>query len=54
MPRRTCSQVFAIDHANQLVNWILTGVIVLVALIVLAQAGAQNLSLTNERIQEEA
>ena len=50
----TWSQVFAIDHANQLVNWILTGVIVLVAVLVLAQAGAQNLSRTNERIQEEA
>ncbi len=49
----TWSQVFAIDHANQLVNWILTGVIVLVAVIVLAKAGAQNLSRTNERIQEE-
>jgi len=50
----TWSQVFAIDHANQLVNWILTGVIVLVAVIVLAQAGAQNLSRANERIQEAA
>ena len=50
----TWSQVFAIDHANQLVNWILTGVIVLVAVLVLAQAGAQNLSRTNMRIQEEA
>jgi len=50
----TWSQVFAIDHANQLVNWILTGVIVLVAVIVLAQAGAQNLSHTNKRVQEEA
>jgi len=48
----TWSQVFAIDHANQLVNWILTGVLVLTALIVLSTNGAENLSRSQLRVQE--
>jgi membrane protease YdiL (CAAX protease family) len=48
----TWSQVFAIDHANQPVNWILTGMIVITAMVVLALTGSENLSRSAERIQE--
>jgi membrane protease YdiL (CAAX protease family) len=48
----TWTQVFSIDHANQTVNWILTAVMVLVAIVVVLAAGAENLSKTRIRIQE--
>jgi membrane protease YdiL (CAAX protease family) len=48
----TWTQVFSIDHANQTVNWILTGLMVLVALVVVLAAGAENLSRTRVRIEE--
>jgi membrane protease YdiL (CAAX protease family) len=48
----TWTQVFSIDHANQTVNWILTAVMVLVAVVVVLAAGAENLSKTRIRIQE--
>ena len=48
----TWSQVFSIDHANSLVGWILAGLLVLVAVIVVIYAGAENLSRSNRRIQE--
>ena len=48
----TWSQVFSIDHANQLVNWILAGVIVAVAILVVFVTGTDNLSRTRVRIQE--
>lgn len=48
----TWSQVFSIDHANPLVGWILTGLLVLMAMIVVAITGARNLSRKESRIQE--
>jgi uncharacterized protein len=48
----TWSQVFSIDHANPLVGWILTGLLVLMAMIVVAITGAENLSRKIKRIQE--
>jgi membrane protease YdiL (CAAX protease family) len=48
----TWSQVFSMDHANALVGWILAGVLVLAALIVLALTGAEDLSRRTTRIQE--
>ena len=48
----TWSQVFSIDHANPLVGWILTGLLVLAAVIVIVQSGAENLSRKASRIQE--
>jgi membrane protease YdiL (CAAX protease family) len=48
----TWSQVFSIDHANPLVGWILTGLLVLMALIVVIITGAEHLSRTGNRIQE--
>ena len=48
----TWSQVFSIDHANPLVGWLLTGVLVLAALIIVTLTGAENLSRSTSRIQE--
>lgn len=48
----TWSQVFSIDHANQSLNWIITGLLILAAAIVVATSGTENLSRTNGRIQE--
>lgn len=48
----TWSQVFSIDHANQALNWIITGLLVLVAVIVVGLKGTENLSRSTERIQE--
>ncbi len=48
----TWTQVFSIDHANQTINWILTGVMMLVATVVVLAAGPENLSRTRIRIQE--
>jgi membrane protease YdiL (CAAX protease family) len=48
----TWSQVFSIDHANQSLNWIITGVLVLAAVIVVAVTGTEHLSRTTDRIQE--
>ena len=48
----TWSQVFSIDHANPLVGWILTGLLVLAAMIVVLVSGAENLSRKTHRIQK--
>lgn len=48
----TWTEFFAIDAGNAFQNWILTGVIVALAVIVLISSGAENLSRTNQRIQE--
>jgi len=50
----TWTRIFAIDHnENPLVGGAMTGLTVLVAVIVLFTMGAENLSRTNTRIQEE-
>ena len=49
----TWTRVFSIDHGNATVGWILTSLIALTAVIVIVTTGAQNLSRTHERIQEE-
>jgi len=49
----TWTRVFAIDHRNATVTWILACLIALTAIIVVVTTGAQNLSRTHERIQEE-
>lgn len=48
----TWTELFSIDAGNAFQNWILTGVIVALAVVVLIFSGAQNLSPTNTRIQE--
>lgn len=48
----TWTELFSINAANHLQNWILTGVIVALAMIVLIFSGAENLSQKNKRIQE--
>jgi len=50
----TWTRVFSIDHGNATVGWILTGLITLAAVIVVLTAGAENLSRTHGRIQEES
>lgn len=50
----TWSQVFSIDYANPLVGWILTGLLVLLALVVVLTTGAENLSRKTARLMEEA
>jgi len=48
----TWTEFFAIDPANLIQGWMLTGVIVALAVIVIAASGAEHLSRTNSRIQE--
>jgi membrane protease YdiL (CAAX protease family) len=48
----TWSQVFSIDHANPWVGWIMAGLLVLAAVIVVAATGTEDLSRTKDRIQE--
>jgi membrane protease YdiL (CAAX protease family) len=48
----TWSQVFSIDHANQSLNWIITGLLVLAAVMVVVVTGTENLSRKTSRIQE--
>jgi uncharacterized protein len=48
----TWTEFFAVDSGNAFQGWILTGVIVALAVIVLIFSGAENLSRKNERIQE--
>jgi membrane protease YdiL (CAAX protease family) len=48
----TWSQVVSMDHANGLVGWMLAGVLVLTALIIVGLTGADNLSRKATRIQE--
>lgn len=45
----TWSQVFSIDHAGPQVGWILTGMLLLLAVIVLLWSGAENLSCKNDK-----
>jgi membrane protease YdiL (CAAX protease family) len=48
----TWSQVFSIDHANPLVGWVVTGLLVLAAVVIVARAGSEHLSHQAKRIQE--
>lgn len=48
----TWTSFFAIASANQFQGWILTGVIVALAVVVVIVSGVENLSRTNTRIQE--
>jgi membrane protease YdiL (CAAX protease family) len=48
----TWSQVFSVDHSNRFVDWSVTGLLALLAVIVVVAAGAENLSTNNTRIQE--
>lgn len=48
----TWTEFFTIDAGNAFQGWILTGVIVALAVVVLIFSDAQNLSRTNTRIQE--
>lgn len=48
----TWSQVFSVDHSNRFIDWSVTGLLVILAVIVVAAAGAENLSTKNTRIQE--
>ena len=48
----TWTGFFAIDPANHVQTWALTGVIVLMAVVVVVVSGAKNLSRTNARITE--
>jgi uncharacterized protein len=48
----TWTSFFAIDAANQFQGWILTSMFVALAVIVVIVLGAENLSRTNNRIQE--
>jgi membrane protease YdiL (CAAX protease family) len=50
----TWTQVIPIDHANAQVGWIMIGLLVLLAVIVVATNGAENLSRANVRLQEES
>jgi CAAX protease family protein len=48
----TGTQVFSIDHTNPLIDWTFTGLIVLVAVIVVLVTGTENLSRKRMRVQE--
>jgi len=48
----TWSQVFSIDHANVVLNWIVAGMLVVAAIVVTLINGAENLSGSRARIQE--
>jgi membrane protease YdiL (CAAX protease family) len=48
----TWTRVFSIDHADPLVGWLVDGLIVLLAVIVVLYEGRENLSRTEKRIQE--
>jgi uncharacterized protein len=47
----TWSRIFSIDHGSATIGWILTGLMVLVAVIIVLTNGAENLSRT-QRIQD--
>ncbi|MGE5378937.1 MAG: CPBP family intramembrane glutamic endopeptidase [Bacteroidota bacterium] len=48
----TWTRVFSIDHADPRVGWIVDGLLVLIAVIVVVYAGRENLSRSHTRIQE--
>ena len=48
----TWTQVFSIDHNNPRIGWIMVGLLVLIAAVVVVFSGAENLSKTRVRIQE--
>jgi CAAX protease family protein len=48
----TWTQVFSIDHANATIGWILVGLLVLVAAVVVLSNGAENLSRRTVRMKE--
>jgi CAAX protease family protein len=50
--QNTWSQVFSIDHTNHFVEWLVTGLLVLLAIIVVMAAGGEHLSHSTNRIQE--
>jgi len=51
--QNTWSQIIAVDHANSFVNWAGALIVVGLAVIVIVTNGAENLSRTATRIQEE-
>ena len=48
----TWSMVFPVDHANDYVGWTVTGLLFLLALVVVVTNGAENLARRTERIRE--
>ena len=48
----TWSQVFSVDHSNRFVDWTVTLILLVLAVVVLVANGAENLSRANVRIQE--
>jgi membrane protease YdiL (CAAX protease family) len=48
----TWTEFFSVDPANHLQGWMLNGVFIVLAVIVVVISGAENLSRTNSRIQE--
>jgi membrane protease YdiL (CAAX protease family) len=48
----TWTRVLSIDHVDPLVGWIVDGMLVLLAVIVVVYAGRENLSRSTKRIQE--
>jgi hypothetical protein len=48
----TWTLVFSIDPANSLQSWIMTGLLVVAAVVVLWKDGAENLTRQGDRIKE--
>lgn len=48
----TWTRVLPIDHASSTLSWLVTGLIVLTAALVILRNGAENLSRQNHRLQE--
>jgi membrane protease YdiL (CAAX protease family) len=48
----TWTRIFSIDPGNYFQDWMVTVVIVIIAVLIIAVSGAENLSRTNTRIQE--
>jgi membrane protease YdiL (CAAX protease family) len=48
----TWSVVFSIDHTNNVIGWIMTGLLTLAAILVVIFTGAENLSRKTTRLQE--
>jgi bacteriorhodopsin len=46
------SQVFSVDHSIRYIDWLVTVLLFILAVVVVLSAGAENLSRKNMRIQE--